>query len=72
MSASVGRSSSGTGDFGAQASLYTSTLAEAYQAAQRPMQVTDMRAAVEERNNNDGSVDVLVALRVRCPTPTGL
>lgn len=54
----------GTGDFGAQASLYTSMLVEAYQAASVHVQVTDMRAAVE-RNNNDGSVDVLVALRVK-------
>ncbi|QUR69523.1 hypothetical protein [Mycobacterium spongiae] len=54
----------GTGDFGAQASLYTSMLVEAYKAASVHVQVTDMRAAIE-RNNSDGSVDILVALRVQ-------
>jgi Mce-associated membrane protein len=53
-----------TGDFGAQAALYSGMLAEAYQAANVHVQVSDMRAAVE-RNNRDGSVDVLVALRTR-------
>jgi Mce-associated membrane protein len=53
-----------TGDFGAQAALYSGMLAEAYQAANVHVQVSDMRAAVE-RNNSDGSVDVLVALRTR-------
>lgn len=53
-----------TGDFGAQAALYSGMLTEAYQAANVHVQVSDMRAAVE-RNNNDGSVDVLVALRTR-------
>jgi Mce-associated membrane protein len=36
-----------TGDFGAQAALYSSLLAEAYQAANVHVQVSDMRAAVE-------------------------
>ncbi len=53
-----------TGDFGAQAALYSGMLADAYQASNAHVQVSDMRAAVE-RNNGDGSVDVLVALRTR-------
>ena len=52
-----------TGDFGVQAPLYSSVLAEAYQAANVKVQVSDMRAAVE-RHNDDGSIDVLVALRI--------
>jgi Mce-associated membrane protein len=52
-----------TGDFGAQATLYSSVLVDAYQASNAQVQVSDMRAAVE-RHNDDGSVDVLVALRV--------
>ncbi|MFW3114622.1 hypothetical protein MHAE_12743 [Mycobacterium haemophilum DSM 44634] len=54
----------GTDAFRAQALLYTSMLVQAYQAANVHIQVSDVRAAVE-RNNNDGSVDVLVALRVK-------
>jgi len=53
-----------TGDFGAQASLYSSVLVEAYQAANVKVAVSDLRAAVE-RHHDDGSVDVLVALRVK-------
>jgi Mce-associated membrane protein len=53
-----------TGDFGAQASLYSSVLVDAYQAANVKVAVSDMRAAVE-RHNADGSVDVLVAVRVK-------
>lgn len=53
-----------TGDFGAQASLYSSVMVEAYQAADVKVAVSDMRAAVE-RHNDDGSVDVLVAVRVK-------
>ena len=53
-----------TGDFGAQAALYSSVLVEAYQAANVKVAVSDMRAAVE-RHNQDGSVDVLVAVRVK-------
>jgi Mce-associated membrane protein len=53
-----------TGDFRAQALLYSGLLVEAYQAANAHVQVSDMRMAVE-RNNSDGSVDVLVALRVK-------
>ena len=49
---------------GVQAPLYSSVLAEAYQAGNVKVQVSDMRAAVE-RHNADGSVDVLVAVRVK-------
>ncbi len=54
----------GTDAFRSQALLYTSMLVQAYQAANVHVQVSDVRAAVE-RNNNDGSVDVLVAMRVK-------
>jgi Mce-associated membrane protein len=54
----------GTGAFRSQAILYSSLLVDAYQAANAHVQVSDMRAAVE-RHNGDGSVDVLVALRVK-------
>jgi len=53
-----------TGQFGVQSPLYSSVLAEAYQAANVKVAVSDMRAAVE-RHNDDGSVDVLVAVRVK-------
>ena len=53
-----------TGDFGAQASLYSGVLVDAYQAANVTVQVSDMRAAVE-RHNADGSFEVLVAVRVK-------
>ena len=53
-----------TGAFGAQASLYSGVLVDAYQAANVKVQVSDMRAAVE-RHNDDGSVDVLVAVRTK-------
>jgi Mce-associated membrane protein len=53
-----------TGAFGLQAPLYSSVLAEAYQAANVQVKVTDLRAAVE-RHNDDGSIDVLVALRTK-------
>ena len=54
----------GTGAFRSQAILYSGLLVEAYQAANAQVQVSDLRAAVE-RNNHDGSVDVLVPLRVK-------
>ncbi|BBX75393.1 Mce protein [Mycobacterium shinjukuense] len=54
----------GTDQYRSQAVLYSSMLVQAYQAANVHVQVSDMRAAVE-RNNPDGSVEVLVALRVR-------
>jgi Mce-associated membrane protein len=53
-----------TGDFGAQAALYSGMLVDAYRAANVTVAVSDMRAAVE-RHNDDGSVTVLVAVRVR-------
>jgi Mce-associated membrane protein len=53
-----------TGDFGAQAALYSGMLVEAYRAADVQVQVSDMRAAVE-KHNGDGSIDVLVAVRVK-------
>ena len=53
-----------TGDFGAQATLYSGVLVEAYQAANVTVAVSDMRAAVE-RHNDDGSFDILVAVRVK-------
>ncbi|GAS86002.1 hypothetical protein [Mycolicibacterium brisbanense] len=52
-----------TGDFGAQSVLYSSMLLEAYQAANVKVQVSDLRAAVE-KHNDDGSMDLLVAVRV--------
>ncbi|MBV9516316.1 MAG: hypothetical protein JO280_20060 [Mycobacteriaceae bacterium] len=56
-----------TGDFGAYAKMMAPMMVEAYQAANIRVDVTDMRAAVE-RNNDDGSVDVLVAFRFRAPS----
>ncbi len=53
-----------TGDWGVQAPLYSSILADAYQAGSVKVAVSDMRAAVE-RHNDDGSIDVLVAVRVK-------
>ena len=53
-----------TGSFRAQAVLYSSLFVQAYQVANVRTQVSDMRAGAE-RNNNDGSVDVLVAFRVK-------
>lgn len=53
-----------TGDFGVQAGLFSSVVAEAYQAANARVAVDDLRAAVE-RHNDDGSISVLVAVRVK-------
>jgi Mce-associated membrane protein len=53
-----------TGDFGVQAPLYASVIAEAYQVADVKVAVADMRAAVE-KHNDDGSIDVLVAVRTK-------
>ena len=44
--------------------MYSGVLVEAYQAANVKVQVSDMRAAVE-RHDDNGSVDVLVAVRVK-------
>ncbi|BBZ46343.1 Mce protein [Mycobacterium parmense] len=54
----------GTDAYRSQALLYTGMLVQAYQAANVHVTVSDARAAVE-RHNRDGSVDVLVALRVK-------
>ena len=53
-----------TGEFGVQAGMYSSVLAEAYQAANATVVVHDLRAAVE-RHNDDRSINVLVAMRVK-------
>ena len=53
-----------TGVFGAQASTYGGILVDAYRAAKVEVQVSDMRAAVE-RHDPNGSIDVLVAVRVK-------
>lgn len=52
-----------TGDFGAQAGLYSGMLLDAYQAANVQVKVSDLRAAVE-KHYDDGSMDLLVAVRV--------
>ncbi|MGC1740922.1 Mce protein, partial [Mycobacterium sp.] len=54
----------GAGAFRSQAILYSSLLVEAYQAANAHVEVSDLRAAVE-RNNADGSIEILVPLRVK-------
>jgi Mce-associated membrane protein len=59
----------GTDEYRSQALLYTSMLVQAYQAANIHVQVTDQRAAILG-NNNDGSVDILVALRVKVSNST--
>ena len=53
-----------TGDFAVQATLFSSVLVEAYQAANVAVQVSELRAAVE-KHEDDGSIDVLVAVRVK-------
>ena len=53
-----------------QAPLYSSILADAYQAGNVKVQVSDMRGAVE-RHNADGSVDVLIAVRVKVTNSDG-
>ena len=54
----------GAGAFRSQAILYSGLLVEAYQASNAHVQVSDLRAAVE-RNNADGSIAILVPLRVK-------
>jgi Mce-associated membrane protein len=54
----------GSGAFRSQAILYSSLLVEAYQAANAHVQVSDLRSAVET-NNADGSIVILVPLRVK-------
>ncbi|MCT7658945.1 hypothetical protein [Mycobacterium deserti] len=53
-----------TGDMTAQATLYSGVFVDAYQAADVKVAVSDMRGAVE-KHNDDGTVDVLVAVRVK-------
>lgn len=59
----------GTGAFGTQAPLYSGVILDAYKAADAEVKVADMRAAVE-KHNGDGSMDVLVAVRVRISNST--
>ncbi|BAX90524.1 Mce protein [Mycobacterium shigaense] len=54
----------GTDAFRTQAIMYTQMLVQAYRASNAHVEVSDIRAAVE-RNNPDGSIDVLVAMRVK-------
>ncbi|OBK25402.1 Mce protein [Mycobacterium asiaticum] len=53
----------GTDQYRTQALLYSSMLVQAYQAADVHLKVSALRAAVEH-NNPDGSVDMLVAIRI--------
>ncbi len=53
-----------TGDFGAQAMVYSGMLTQAYQAADVHVKMSEIRAAVE-RNNPDRSIQLLVAMRVK-------
>lgn len=53
-----------TGDFAVQANFFTGMLVEAYQAANVAVAVSDLRGAIE-KHNDDGSVDILVAVRVK-------
>lgn len=52
------------GEFRTQVALYAQILPPAYQAAKVHVELTEMGAAVE-RNNPDGSVDIMVAFRVK-------
>ncbi|MEO8816028.1 MAG: hypothetical protein ABI307_02980 [Mycobacterium sp.] len=54
----------GTGNFAAQAAVYAPIIIGGYQAAKVHVKVAEIRAAVE-RDNDDGSVDLLVAIRVK-------
>jgi Mce-associated membrane protein len=54
----------GAGAFRSQAILYSGLLIEAYQSANAHVEVSDLRAAVE-RDNPDGSVEILVPMRVK-------
>ncbi|BBX24511.1 membrane protein [Mycolicibacter terrae] len=52
------------GEFRTQATYFAEIFVQAYRAAKVHIELTEMGAAVE-RNNPDGSVDVLVAFRVK-------
>ena len=53
-----------TGAYQTQASFMSGITLEAYKAANVQVQISQMRAAVE-KHNDDGSIDVLVAVRVK-------
>ena len=53
-----------TGAYATQASFMSGITLDAYKAANVQVQISQMRAAVE-KHNDDGSIDVLVALRVK-------
>ncbi|MGX9669974.1 hypothetical protein [Mycobacterium sp. HM-7] len=53
-----------TGAYATQASFMSGITLEAYKAANVQVQISQMRAAVE-KHNDDGSIDVLVAVRVK-------
>lgn len=52
-----------TGDFAAQAGVMVGVLADAYQVAQAKVEVSNLRAAVEQ-HLPDGTVQILVAVQV--------
>lgn len=56
-----------TAEFGTMATMMAPILVDAYQYANATVEVTEMRAAVE-KHNDDGTVDVLVAFRMRVPS----
>jgi Mce-associated membrane protein len=60
----------GTDEYRSQALMYANMLVQAYQASNAHVQVVDNRAAVE-RTNDNGSVNVLVALRVKVANSAG-
>ena len=53
-----------TENYAPQANLYSSLLTEAYQTVEAKVKITDIRAAAE-KHHPDGSIDVLVATRVK-------
>lgn len=53
-----------TDNYAPQANLYSSLLTEAYQTVEAKVKITDIRAAAE-KHHSDGSIDVLVATRVK-------
>jgi Mce-associated membrane protein len=59
-----------TGNFSAQAAVYNEIVFQGYQTANVHVQLSDLRTAVE-RHNGDGSVDLLVAMRVKVDNTAG-
>jgi Mce-associated membrane protein len=53
-----------TGNFNAQAAVYSGMILQGYRDADVHIQLSEMRTAVE-RNNGDGSIDLLMTLRVK-------